>query len=69
MRPLILITNDDGVFSPGLAAVAEAVQPLGDLLLVAPRWQQTTMGRAFPRTDGVGRVGSTPSTDRAMNSP
>ena len=56
MRPLILITNDDGVFSPGLAAVAEAVQPLGDLLLVAPRWQQTTMGRAFPRTDGVGRI-------------
>ncbi len=56
MRPLILITNDDGVFSPGLAAVAEAVQPLGDLLLVAPRWQQTTMGRAFPRTDAAGRI-------------
>jgi len=56
MRPLILITNDDGVFSPGLVAVAEAVQPLGDLLLVAPRWQQTTMGRAFPRADGIGRI-------------
>ena len=56
MRPLILVTNDDGVFSPGLAAAAEAVRHLGDLLVVAPRWQQTTMGRAFPRTEGAGRI-------------
>jgi 5'-nucleotidase len=56
MRPLILITNDDGVLSPGLAAVAEAVAPLGELLIAAPRWQQTTMGRAFPRTEGTGVI-------------
>jgi 5'-nucleotidase len=56
MRPLILVTNDDGVFSPGLAAAAEAVRDLGDLLIVAPRRQQTTMGRSFPRTIGAGII-------------
>lgn len=56
MRPLILITNDDGIFSPGLLAAAEAVQPLGDILIVAPRYQQTAMARAFPRGEDVGII-------------
>ena len=47
-RPLILLTNDDGIHSPGLHAVAEAVCDLGDLLIVAPATQQTGMGRATP---------------------
>jgi 5'-nucleotidase len=47
-RPLILLTNDDGVRSPGLAAVAEAVCDLADLLLIAPATQQTGMGRGSP---------------------
>jgi 5'-nucleotidase len=47
-RPLILITNDDGVHSPGLAALAAALDPLGDLLIVAPREQQSAMGRSMP---------------------
>lgn len=46
-RPLILITNDDGLLSPGLHAAAEAVADLGELLLVAPATQQTAMSRAF----------------------
>ena len=45
-RPLILITNDDGIDSPGLAALVAALDPLGELLIVAPRVQQTSMGRA-----------------------
>jgi 5'-nucleotidase len=56
MRPLILITNDDGIYSPGLVAAAEAAQPLGDLLIVAPRFQQTSMGRSFPAGDDVGII-------------
>ncbi len=44
--PLILITNDDGIDSPGLAAVVGALDGLGELLIVAPRVQQTSMGRA-----------------------
>ncbi len=47
-RPLILLTNDDGIRSPGLLAVAEAVCDLGDLVLVAPTVQQSGMGRSIP---------------------
>ena len=36
MRPLILISNDDGYQSRGLAALIEAVRPLGDIFVVAP---------------------------------
>lgn len=48
----ILITNDDGIDSPGLAAVAAAVYDLGELLIVAPRVQQTSMGRARSQNEG-----------------
>ncbi len=47
-RPLILLTNDDGVDSPGLAAAAVALHSLGDLLIVAPSVQQSGMGRSMP---------------------
>ncbi len=47
-RPLILVTNDDGIDSPGLHAAAEAVADLGDLLIVAPSSQRTGAGRGFP---------------------
>jgi 5'-nucleotidase len=45
-RPLILVTNDDGIASPGLAAAVAALDALGDLLIVAPAKQQTSMGRS-----------------------
>ncbi|MBL0141168.1 MAG: 5'/3'-nucleotidase SurE [Betaproteobacteria bacterium] len=32
----ILLSNDDGYFAPGLAALAEALKPLGDITVVAP---------------------------------
>jgi 5'-nucleotidase len=51
-RPLILLTNDDGIASPGLAAAAEAALDLGELLIVAPATQQTGMGRATPAIAG-----------------
>jgi 5'/3'-nucleotidase SurE len=41
--PLILVTNDDGIRSPGLRAAAEAVAGLGELLVLAPATQQTSM--------------------------
>lgn len=46
--PLILLTNDDGIASPGLHAAIEAAAPLGELLVVAPQSQQTGAGRSFP---------------------
>lgn len=48
VRPLILITNDDGIDSPGIAAAVAALDPLGDLLIVAPETQQSGMGRSMP---------------------
>lgn len=46
-RPVILVTNDDGVTAPGLHALAEAVQPLGDVFIVAPDSPQSGMGHAI----------------------
>ncbi len=35
-KPLILISNDDGVFAKGLSALIEVVKPFGDIVVVAP---------------------------------
>ena len=47
-RPLILLSNDDGISSPGLLAAAQAVHDLGELLVVAPCQQWSGAGRCFP---------------------
>jgi 5'-nucleotidase len=50
----ILLTNDDGIKSPGLWAAAEALSELGFVTVVAPREQSSGMGRSLPNTsDGV----------------
>jgi len=52
MEPLILLTNDDGIHSPGLAAAAAALDPLGELLIVAPQEGQTSMSRSRTQKKG-----------------
>ncbi len=52
-RPLIMLTNDDGIASPGLLALIRAVHPLGELLIVAPRYQQSATSRSYARQPGV----------------
>lgn len=47
-RPLILVTNDDGIVSPGLRAAVRAAVRLGEVLIVAPSGQQTGAGRSMP---------------------
>ena len=47
-KPLILFTNDDGIGSPGLWAAVEAFADIAELLVVAPREQQSGMGRSLP---------------------
>jgi 5'-nucleotidase len=50
----ILLTNDDGIKSPGLWAAAEALSELGYVSVVAPRDQSSGMGRSMPVTsDGI----------------
>jgi 5'-nucleotidase len=46
--PLILITNDDGIESPGLRAAAQAASPLGEVLVVAPNRQWSGAARSLP---------------------
>lgn len=50
----ILLTNDDGIKSPGLWAAAESLSELGYVTVVAPRDQSSGMGRSLPVTsDGI----------------
>ncbi len=46
-RPVILVTNDDGITAPGLHALVEAVKGLGDIYVVAPDSPQSGMGHAI----------------------
>ena len=42
----ILITNDDGIYSPGIAALARVAQKFGEVRIVAPDVEQSSMGHA-----------------------
>lgn len=46
-KPLILITNDDSIKAKGIASLVEAVQPLGDIVVVAPDTVQSGKGHAI----------------------
>ncbi len=46
-KPVILITNDDGVTAPGIRALVEAVKDLGRVIVVAPDKPQSGMGHAI----------------------
>ena len=53
-KPQILLTNDDGIRSPGLWAAAEALSEVGYVHVVAPRDQSSGTGRSYPITsDGT----------------
>lgn len=43
----ILVTNDDGIYSPGLATLAEVASMFGDVRIVAPDVEQSSMGHAI----------------------
>ncbi|HTQ27898.1 MAG TPA: 5'/3'-nucleotidase SurE [Puia sp.] len=46
-RPVILITNDDGITAPGIRNLVEAVKDLGKIVVVAPDKPQSGMGHAI----------------------
>jgi len=53
-KPQILLTNDDGIQSPGLWAAAAALSELGYVTVTAPRDQRSGMGRSLPNSsDGI----------------
>lgn len=43
----ILVTNDDGIYSPGLACLAEAASQYGEVIVMAPDVEQSSMGQAI----------------------
>jgi 5'-nucleotidase len=68
--PRILVTNDDGYFSPGLQALAAALRSLGQVTVVAPQVEASAVGHALTLrrplrleqvSDGVFAVDGTPT--------
>lgn len=46
-KPLILVTNDDGITAKGIASLVEAVKPFGEVIVIAPDKPQSGMGHAI----------------------
>lgn len=56
----ILVTNDDGIYSPGLAALAESAARFGEVKVVAPDVEQSSMGHAVTHSRPL-RMRTTPN--------
>jgi 5'-nucleotidase len=46
-RPNILVSNDDGIHAPGLAALAAALDAVGEVFVVAPDRERSAVGHAL----------------------
>ena len=44
---LILLTNDDGIYAPGLAALERELERLGEVYVVAPATEQSGVGHSI----------------------
>jgi len=58
----ILVANDDGIYSPGLRALARAARQFGDVQIVAPDVEQSSMGHAITHSRPL-RIRRTPIDD------
>jgi 5'-nucleotidase len=47
MRPLILVSNDDGITSPGIATLIAAIREIGEVFVLAPDSPNSGMGHAI----------------------
>jgi 5'-nucleotidase len=52
-KPLILVVNDDGIFAPGIRALIEVVQEIGEVVIVAPDSPQSAKGHALTISDPI----------------
>jgi 5'-nucleotidase len=59
MKLRILISNDDGIYSPGIVALAKVASHFGDVRIVAPDVEQSSMGHAITSSRPL-RYRSTP---------
>ncbi|RJP21897.1 MAG: 5'/3'-nucleotidase SurE [Candidatus Omnitrophota bacterium] len=46
-KPRILVTNDDGIHSPGIAALAEALREVGEVWIIAPDRERSAVSHSF----------------------
>ncbi len=46
-RPRILVTNDDGIESRGLLMLKQALEPIGDVFVLAPETNQSAVGHSM----------------------
>ena len=46
-KPLILVTNDDGINAPGIRNLISVMNEIGDVVVVAPDSPQSGMGHAI----------------------
>lgn len=52
-RPLILVTNDDGITAPGIRTLIEVMNTIGEVYVVAPDAPQSAMGHAITINDAL----------------
>ena len=51
-KPLILVTNDDGITAPGIRALISVMNEIADVIVVAPDSPQSAMGHAHIKHKG-----------------
>ena len=61
----ILVTNDDGIDSPGIRALAEAMSRVGEVLIVAPDQEQSGVGTARSLHNGIAAAERTSAIEGA----
>ncbi len=52
-RPLILVTNDDGITAPGIRYLISIMKKIGEVIVVAPDRPQSGMGHAITVNDNL----------------
>jgi len=52
-KPLILVTNDDGIAAPGIKALIEVAREIGEVVVVAPDSPQSAKGHAITISDPI----------------
>lgn len=50
-KPTILITNDDGIYAPGILSLCNAMKTLGNVTIVAPLAEKSAVGHAITLSD------------------
>ena len=63
-----LLSNDDGVQAPGLAALAEALQQIGEVTVVAPDSERSAFSSALTRSAMVAADSALPLCSSSKSS-